>query len=186
MNELLAANGIRARYVLSLVRGSHIVLARAVSDTGVLLQSKSDHRVFFVLPWKGGTLVGTTEAVHRGSLDGVMPSDEEIAYLIERFNQYFRDPIRRNDITSVFAGVRPLVGRATNPSAIARDYRITRSGSLINVFGGKMTTFTSLSKKVAMRVDNVFGKPRRARLPIFVGVASSLFTFSTPGGESEK
>ena len=186
MNELLRANGIRARYVLSLVRGSHIVLDRPAGEAGVLLQSKSDRRVFFVLPWKGGTLVGTTEVVHREPLDSVAPSDEEIAYLIERFNQYFRDPIGPGDVVSAFAGVRPLVGRAANPGAIARDYRVVRSGNLVNVFGGKMTTFMSLARKVAMRVDNIFGKPRKPRFPLFVGVASSLFTFSTGSGESEK
>ena len=60
MNELLSENGIRAAYVLSLVRGSHLVLTRRISDTGLLLQSASDRRVFFVLPWKETTLVGTT------------------------------------------------------------------------------------------------------------------------------
>ena len=168
MNGLLAAHGIRARYVLSLVRGSHVVLDRAMSDAGVLLQSVSDRRVFFVLPWKGGTLVGTTEVVHRDPLDDVRASDDEIAYLIERFNRYFRDPISVDDVSSSFAGVRPLVGRASNPSAISRDSRIVRTGSLINVFGGKMTTFMSLARKVAMRVDNVFGKPRKAREPVFL------------------
>ena len=170
MNELLASNGIRARYVLSLVRGSHIVLSRAMGDSGVLLQSVSDRRVFFVLPWKGGTLVGTTEEVHRQPLDDVRASEEEVAYLIDRFNHYFREPIGAEDVTSTFAGVRPLVGRATNPSAISRDARIVRTGSLINVFGGKMTTFMSLARKVAMRVDNIFGKPRKAKEPEFVPV----------------
>ena len=60
MNELLDANAITARYRLTLVRGSHLVLRRRVSEYGVLLQSIDDQRVFFVLPWKGTTLVGTT------------------------------------------------------------------------------------------------------------------------------
>jgi glycerol-3-phosphate dehydrogenase len=163
MNELLAANGIRPRYVLSLVRGSHLVLGRRVSDCGVLLQSLDDRRVFFVLPWKGATLVGTTDAVQKEPLDNVHPSEEEIEYLVTRFNRYFAKKISRSDIASAFAGVRPLVGRATNPSAIGRDYRITRDENLINVFGGKMTTFMALARKVSLRVDNYFGEPRRAR-----------------------
>ncbi|HYI13138.1 MAG TPA: hypothetical protein VEK57_29090, partial [Thermoanaerobaculia bacterium] len=68
-----------------------------------------------------------------------------------------------------FAGVRPLVGRATNPSAIGRDSRVVRSGNVINVFGGKMTTFMALARKVAMRADNYFGKSRIAREPVFAG-----------------
>jgi len=167
MNELLAANGIRARYVLSLVRGSHIVLDRRVSESGLLLQSTTDRRVFFVLPWKGRTLVGTTEVVQRESPDHVHATDEEIDYLLQRFNRYFREGASRDDVHSTFAGVRPLVGRATNPSAIGRDFRVVRSGSVINVFGGKMTTFMALARKVALRADNYFGATRVARPPIF-------------------
>ena len=167
MNELLKANGIKASYVLSLVRGSHLVLERRVSEAGMLLQSTSDRRVFFVLPWKGTTLVGTTEVVQREPLEGVHASEEEIEYLLTRFNRYMREPITRDDIASTFAGVRPLVGRATNPSAIGRDFRVVRSGNLINVFGGKMTTFMALARKVALRADNYFGVARTAREPVF-------------------
>ena len=167
MNELLGQNGMKARYVLSLVRGSHIVLHHRISDSGFLLQSIGDRRVFFVLPWKQTTLVGTTEVVHRAPLDDVRASDQEVEYLLDRFNRYFERRLTRADVSSTFAGVRPLVGRASNPSAIGRDYRVVRTGNLVNVFGGKMTTFMSLADKVAMRVDNYFGPPRKAREPIF-------------------
>jgi glycerol-3-phosphate dehydrogenase len=169
MNELLRANAIEAPYVLSLVRGTHIVLTHAISDTGLLLQSTTDRRVFFVLPWKGTTLVGTTEVVQEEPPDLAHATDEEVDYLIHRFNRYFRTPISRDDVQSAFAGVRPLVGRATNPSAIGRDFRVVREGNLINVFGGKMTTFMSLARKVAMRVDNYFGRTRAARAAVFTG-----------------
>ena len=167
MNELLERNGIRARYRLSLVRGSHLILKRRVSDYGLLLQSASDRRVFFVLPWKGTTLVGTTEVVQTEPPDSVHASEEEIEYLVARFNRYFRDKLTRDGIESTFAGVRPLVGRAANPSAIGREYRVIRRENLINVFGGKMTTFMSLAKRVSMRVDNYFGRVREAREPHF-------------------
>ena len=129
--------------------------------------SIGDRRVFFVLPWKGTTLVGTTEVVQRGSLDDVHASDKEIQYLITRFNRYIREPIDKDDIESTFAGVRPLVGQRSNPSTIGREYRIQRRENLINIFGGKMTTFMSLSRKVGMRVDNYFGKPRPTREAVF-------------------
>jgi len=167
MNELLRANHLRARYVLSLVRGSHIVLTRRVSDAGLLLQSTSDRRVFFVLPWKETTLVGTTEVVQREPLDRVRASEEEIEYLLARYNRYFRAPLSRRDVASTFAGVRPLVGRASNPSAIDRDSRVVRNGNVINVFGGKMTTFMALARKVSLRADNFFGETRDSAEPRF-------------------
>lgn len=167
MNELLRTNGIAAPYVLSLVRGSHVVLKHRVSEAGLLLQSTTDRRVFFVLPWKGTTLVGTTEVVQKESPDLVHATEEEIDYLVQRFNRYMRQPVSRDDVQSTFAGVRPLVGRSTNPSAIGRDFRVVRRGNLINVFGGKMTTFMALARKVALRVDNYFGDTREARPPVF-------------------
>jgi glycerol-3-phosphate dehydrogenase len=167
MNELLAANRLPARYLLSLVRGSHLVLRRRVSESGLLLQSTTDRRVFFVLPWKETTLVGTTEVVQTGSLDDVKATEDEIDYLLARYNRYFRQPLSSLDVASTFAGVRPLVGRATNPSAIDRDFRVVRQDNVINVFGGKMTTFMSLARKVALRADNYFGQTRTARAPLF-------------------
>jgi glycerol-3-phosphate dehydrogenase len=167
MNELLAANGIVSRYTLSLVRGSHLILDRAIVQNGLLLQSNADRRVFFVLPWKGTTLVGTTEVLQDESIDGVHASDEEIDYLINRYNRYIVDPITRADVAETFAGVRPLVGRADNPAAIGREYRLERHGNLINVFGGKMTTFMALARRVGMRVDNYAGHVRDAREPRF-------------------
>ena len=167
MNELLRANGIEAAYVLSLVRGSHIVLEHRVSDVGLLLQSTTDRRVFFVLPWKGTTLVGTTEVLQTEPPDHVHATAEEIEYLLARFNRYFREPIGQADVRSAFAGVRPLVGRATNPSAIGREFRVVRDGNVVNVFGGKMTTFMALARKVAMRVDNWSGGTRDARPAVF-------------------
>jgi glycerol-3-phosphate dehydrogenase len=167
MNQLLATEGIVSRYRLSLVRGSHLVLKHRVSYAGLLLQSLGDRRVFFVLPWKGTTLVGTTEVLQRDVVEDVQPSDEEIDYLIGRFDHYFREPVTRFDVATSFAGVRPLVGRSTNPSAIGREYRVERHGSLINIWGGKMTTFMALARKVSLRVDNYAGGTREARPPLF-------------------
>lgn len=167
MNELLRTNRIPARYVLTLVRGSHLVLTRRVSESGLLLQSSGDRRVFFALPWKGATLVGTTEVVQKEPPERVRASEEEIDYLLTRYNRYFRDPITRADVASTFSGVRPLVGRAGNPSAIDRDSRVVRRGNVINVFGGKLTTFMALARRVALRTDNYFGETRVARAPVF-------------------
>jgi len=149
------------------VRGSHLVLKGRVSESGLLLQSVGDRRVFFVLPWKEATLVGTTEVLQHDIGANVEASSEEIDYLVARFNHYFREPITREDVASTFAGVRPLVGRAANPSAIGREYRIERHGSLINIWGGKMTTFMALARKVSMRVDNYAGHVREARPAVF-------------------
>jgi glycerol-3-phosphate dehydrogenase len=172
MNELLRSNGISAPYILSLVRGSHLVLKKRVAEAGLMLQSSSDRRIFFVLPWKGTTLVGTTEVRQAEMPNRVDASEEEVEYLLSRFNRYMKEPVTGDDVSTTFAGVRPLVGRASNPSAIGREYRIVRDGNVINVFGGKMTTFMSLARKTGLRADNYFGHTRAARAPRFEAIES--------------
>jgi glycerol-3-phosphate dehydrogenase len=167
MNELIRRNHLPTRFSLSLVRGSHLVLRRRVSDYGFLLQSTADRRVFFVLPWKETTLVGTTEVVQNEPVGKIEASSEEIDYLIERFNDYFDPGIARSGVQRTFAGVRPLIGRSRDPGAITREYRIEVEGTLINVYGGKMTTFMALARKVADRVNAVFGEERVARAAEF-------------------
>jgi glycerol-3-phosphate dehydrogenase len=167
MSRFLADNGLRTRYTLSLVRGSHLVIDREIADHGFLLQSPDDGRIFFALPWKGGTLVGTTE-VEQDSLERIKPADEEIDYLIERFNLYFERSLDRSEIVDSFAGVRALVGRKNELRSISRDYKLEASGRMLRVFGGKMTTFLSLARKAADRVDGMLGRRRRAIPPHFL------------------
>jgi glycerol-3-phosphate dehydrogenase len=167
MNDLLSANHLPTRYRLTLIRGSHLVLRRRVSDTGFLLQSTVDRRIFFVLPWKGTTMVGTTEVHHTSSLDHIEPSGAEIDYLMERFNHYFETPIGSPDVERTFAGVRPLIGQAGDPDFITREYRIETRGTMINVFGGKMTTFLALARRVGDAVDDAFGETHPAEPPVF-------------------
>ncbi|HVT43263.1 MAG TPA: glycerol-3-phosphate dehydrogenase/oxidase [Thermoanaerobaculia bacterium] len=166
MNEFLERNRIATAVRLSLIRGSHLVLRRRMGERGVLLQSADDRRVLFALPWKGKTMVGTTE-VEQNDLGRIEPSEEEIDYLIRRFNRYFDVPATRDEIVETFAGVRPLIGRKRDPRAISRDSTIEAEGRLVKVFGGKMTTFLALARRVGRRADRLLGESRTARPPQF-------------------
>jgi glycerol-3-phosphate dehydrogenase len=167
MNQFLTTHRIPTRYKLTLVRGSHIFLRLPAPPVAFLLQSPDDGRVFFVLPWKGVTMVGTTEALHTGSPDDVGATPEEIDYLVKRYNLYFENPITSAEVTHTTAGVRPLIGGGKQLGNVSRDYKVEVDGTLIKVFGGKMTTFLSLSKKVADRVDQTLGTRRSAKPPVF-------------------
>ncbi|MGA7616714.1 MAG: glycerol-3-phosphate dehydrogenase/oxidase [Thermoanaerobaculia bacterium] len=169
MNGFLERNALPSHFRLSLIRGSHIVLRRRVSEKGFLLESPGEKRVFFVLPWKGRTLVGTTEELHRGPIDGVRATEVEIHYLLDRFNEYFAPMAKEDEIVESFAGVRPLTGRQDDPNDISREYRIETAPRLVNVFGGKMTTFLSLANSVGEEVDRLLGERRRAAPPVFAG-----------------
>lgn len=168
MNDFLGEHGIAHQAHLTLVRGSHIVLRRKIAERGLLLQSRFDGRLFFVLPWKSHTLVGTTEVRHEGSLENIRPSSKEMSYLLRNFNSYFDPAITERDVEYSFAGVRPLVGSDPDLGKISRDYTIEEGDRMIKVFGGKLTTFMALGRRVADHVDDAFGQHRKAIPATFV------------------
>lgn len=142
--RLLENSGIESPYALDLVRGSHIVLAQG-SRQAYLLEVPGERRIFFALPWKQGTLVGTTEVRQR--LDECITcSDEEHDYLLAAYRHYW--PATEPTVTERFAGIRPLLRSARNPTRASREYAIHRSGNVVTVFGGKWTTAMSLAQKV--------------------------------------
>ena len=104
-----------------------------------------------------------------------MAADEdEIDYLIAAVNRYFKEKLRREDVIMSFSGVRPLFDDGKgNPSAVTRDYVFdldeTGGAPLLNVFGGKITTFRELAERGMHRLDEVLPRawaatgPRRRR-----------------------
>jgi glycerol-3-phosphate dehydrogenase len=148
---LLRESGVTSRYRLQLVRGSHILFEEPI-DRGYFLQVPGEKRIFFVLPYKGRTLVGTTEEPH--SLETpIRCSEQEAEYLVGAYNVYFRERESVSDIRDSFAGVRPLIRSAANPSRLSREYAIERRGKLITVFGGKWTTSRALAHRVSHELD---------------------------------
>jgi glycerol-3-phosphate dehydrogenase len=145
---LLQASGIASRHRLDLVRGSHLLVDQPL-DSGVLLQSPDDGRVCFVLPWKGGTMIGTTE-VRQTLSEPIACSEAEQDYLLRVYNAGCSPEIGRRDVAATFAGVRPLIASgAQQASAVSRDYLLERNGRLLTVFGGKWTTARALGRRVA-------------------------------------
>ena len=149
--QLLDASGIPAEHTLDLVRGSHIVLPNAPDaplHTGLLVQVPGERRICFILPYQGNILVGTTEV--RQPLDTPPHcSDEERRYLLAVYNDYFTDTRTDADILTTFAGVRPLLHSATDPTKASREYALERQGHVVTIFGGKWTTSRVLAQKAA-------------------------------------
>jgi len=138
-------SGIQTPYQLDLVSGSHLVI-RQPCQQAYLLEAPNDRRIFFVLPWQGHTLVGTTEA--RQSLDEpIACSGQEQDYLLRAFSHYF--PHNTPTVIDNFAGLRPLLRSAQEPNKATREYAIHRTDKLISVFGGKWTTALALANKIA-------------------------------------
>jgi glycerol-3-phosphate dehydrogenase len=151
-DKLLSDNSLSFDHHLDLVRGSHIIIEGTFGH-GFLLEVPNERRIFFVLPYQGKTLIGTTEV--RQTLDEeIKPSFEEKTYLLDAYNHYFKEQKSIDDIVGSFAGVRPLIKSRRNPNKATREYALERHGKLLTVFGGKWTTSRKLGQKVTEEVNN--------------------------------
>ncbi len=148
--QLLNQSGVYSPKHIDAVRGSHIVLPRKI-DQAYLLEVPWDKRIFFVLPWKNSTLVGTTE-VQQSPQTKPEASEQEIDYLLNAYNHYFQSPASHTDIIQTFSGIRPLIKSRRNPTRASREYFIDSQNKLFTVYGGKWTTARSLAKSVCKRV----------------------------------
>ncbi|KIN89476.1 glycerol-3-phosphate dehydrogenase/oxidase [Thauera sp. SWB20] len=137
-------------YTLDWVRGSHIVLDR-VCPAAMLLEVPGSSRIFFVLPYKGRTLIGTTE-VRQSGPNNPGPSEDEIRYLLDAHNHYLAPAAMRCDVVEAFSGVRPLLRSADNPSEATREWAFERTGNVLHIYGGKWTTAKLQGDEAANRI----------------------------------
>jgi glycerol-3-phosphate dehydrogenase len=140
------------------------------------LVQNHDRRVIFINPYEGDkALIGTTDVPYDGPAEDVTADEQEIEYLIAAVNRYFKEQLRREDVLATFSGVRALFDDGQgNPSAVTRDYVFdldeTGGAPLLNVFGGKITTFRELAERGMHRVARYFPRmggdwTRNARFP---------------------
>ena len=145
-----------------LVKGSHIIVPKWWAGSNAYLVQNHDKRVIFINPYEGDmALIGTTDIAHDGRAEDVAADEAEIAYLIAAVNRYFKEKLRRSDVIRSFSGVRPLFDDGKgNPSAVTRDYVFdldeTDGAPLLNVFGGKITTYRELAERGLHRLRHVF------------------------------
>ncbi len=146
---------------IRLVGGSHIVTKRLYDHDKCYFLQGSDGRIIFTIPFEGAfTLIGTTDREHTGSLDSAECSEEEADYLRDFASGYFKRPIAREDVVWSFSGVRPLYDDgATSLTAATRDYVLsldTDAAPLLNVFGGKITTYRKLAEASLAKLSPIF------------------------------
>jgi glycerol-3-phosphate dehydrogenase len=151
-----------------LIKGSHIVVRRRFEhDTGYILQA-ADGRVVFALPFaQDFTLIGTTDENFVGDLNAPAPDVDEIRYLLDVMNEYFRDRIAEDEIVWSFAGVRPLCDDGSDrPEDVTRDYELAFDrpagrAPLLTVFGGKITTHRKLAEAAMVKIGPFFAAHQR-------------------------
>ncbi|MBB4227289.1 glycerol-3-phosphate dehydrogenase [Rhizobium mongolense] len=159
INRVTGSNSDRN---VRLVKGSHIIVPKFWAGSNAYLVQNHDKRVIFINPYEGDkALIGTTDIAYEGRAEDVSADDAEIDYLLKAVNRYFKEKLRREDVLHSFSGVRPLFDDGKgNPSAVTRDYVFdldeTGGAPLLNVFGGKITTFRELAERGMQRLKHIF------------------------------
>lgn len=145
-----------------LVKGSHIIVPKWWEGSNAYLVQNNDKRVIFINPYQGDmALIGTTDIAYDGRPEDVQIDESEIEYLLNAVNRYFKKKLRRSDVLHSYSGVRPLFDDGKgNPSAVTRDYVFdldeTGDAPLLNVFGGKITTYRELAERGLKRLTHIF------------------------------
>ncbi len=144
-------------------RGTHIVVPEILSDHAVLVTTRKDNRVIFVIPWRGYSLVGTTDLDDPENPDKTHPTEEEIQYLIEEASRVFPGAHwDRKGVVAAFAGLRPLAwDESGHASAVSREDNILREGNLLTIVGGKLTTYHAMARKALRQTLDILGKKER-------------------------
>jgi glycerol-3-phosphate dehydrogenase len=134
-------------------QGVHIVLDKSflMSDSAIMIPKTSDGRVLFAIPWYDEVVIGTTDTpLDNISLEPVA-LEKEINFILKTAEKYLIKPPRREDVLSVFAGLRPLAANPDNPSStkeVSRRHKITLSPSgLLSIIGGKWTTYRRMAEE---------------------------------------
>lgn len=163
-----------------LVKGSHIVVPRLYEGSHAYLFQHSDRRVVFVIPYEEDfSLIGTTEEEFHDDPGRPKASEEEVDYLLDAVNTYFREPVTREQIRYRFAGVRPLMEEENeSSSSLSRDYHLQfdrQPAPLLTVYGGKITTYRRLAESAMQQLEAV--------LPAMTGPWTA--DTALPGGDFE-
>jgi glycerol-3-phosphate dehydrogenase len=153
-NQLLRMDDPRAAKKVRTTKGIHLLYPGQVSEYGFLIPAKKDNRVFFILPWMGHSLIGTTDTSYGGSPDDVRCDEEGIEYLLREARRVFPGfGFERKRVLSCFAGLRPLIRRGGSPSKVSRKHLIKRSRSGVwFVVGGKYTTYRKVAADCVDRI----------------------------------
>jgi glycerol-3-phosphate dehydrogenase len=141
-----------AKNMIAPSQGVHLVLDKEFLPgvTAIMVPQTADGRVLFAVPWHDKVIVGTTDTpISEPSLEP-RALDDEIEFILSHAAKYLTKVPLREDVRSVFAGLRPLVSPDSNQdtASIARDHFlvVSRSG-LVTITGGKWTTYRKMGEE---------------------------------------
>jgi glycerol-3-phosphate dehydrogenase len=163
----------RGTRVVRTTKGIHLLLP-CITQHAVYIAAKTDERMFFVIPWRAFSLVGTTDTDFDGDLDRLAATRDEVQYLLHETQRVFPTAqVREADISYTYSGVRPLAFReGASASAISRQHKVIPEGpggTFLSITGTKLTCYRSLAEEAVDAAGRLLGRPapcRTARLAL--------------------
>jgi len=156
-------------------QGIHLVLERSFlgGESAIMVPHTDDGRVLFAIPWSGRVLIGTTDTPVSDIAAEPRPLAAEIDFLLRHAGRYLTRHPGRDDILSVFAGLRPLMQHSGqgDTASLSREHAVlvSRSG-LVTVTGGKWTTYRRMAEDAVDQAESVAGLAARPsiteRMPV--------------------
>jgi glycerol-3-phosphate dehydrogenase len=147
-DETQSFAGERGQFHVRASKGVHLVVPRdrIRGDAGLILRTEKS--VLFVIPWGRHWIIGTTDTDWSLSKDHPAASRSDIDYLLEHVNSVLVQPLTRDDVEGVYAGLRPLLsGEDAETSKLSREHAVsTAVKGLVVIAGGKYTTYRVMAK----------------------------------------
>ncbi|MFC0606007.1 glycerol-3-phosphate dehydrogenase/oxidase [Winogradskyella pulchriflava] len=151
-DEVLKMDNAYAKNRIRPSQGIHLVFDKSFlpGDDAIMIPKTDDGRVLFLVPWHDRVVVGTTDTLLDSHSLEPKPLDKEVDFIIETANRYLNKPVTKNDVRSIFAGLRPLAApkdKSEKTKEISRSHKIIVSDSeLITITGGKWTTYRRMAQ----------------------------------------
>ncbi len=157
--------GSNATSSIRLSKGSHIVVPRLFEHDSAYIFQNADQRIVFAIPYEQDfTLIGTTDVDFAGDPATVEISGAETEYLCGAVNEYFTASLAPSDVVWSYAGVRPLYDDGqVSAQKVTRDFVLefdepADGPPLLNIFGGKITTYRHLAEEALKKLAGRFPK----------------------------
>jgi glycerol-3-phosphate dehydrogenase len=167
VNDILQMDAPKQHPLVRPSQGVHVVVDRSFlkGENALMLPKTPDGRVLFAVPWHEHVLLGTTDTpLNEHSLEPTA-LEGEIDFILQTAGQYLERKPTRQDVLSVFAGLRPLAAPtkdATSTKEISRSHKlIVAASGLITITGGKWTTYRKMAKDTVDKAITVGNLPSR-------------------------
>jgi len=170
VDQILKMENPEAREVVKPSQGIHLVLDPGFlqGQEALMIPSTSDGRVLFAVPWHNRIVVGTTDVEKEITEIEPHAEEAEVNYILETAKLYMSEAPVRDDVLSVFTGLRPLAAPSAEgkkTKEISRGHKILESkGGLITITGGKWTTYRKMGEDVVDVAISRAGLPKHRSL----------------------